>query len=294
VILHIASGASWRAAVSRGVYDIPTDGDPFIHCSTGRQIRTPWRTFYAETPDLMMLLIDETMLEAPLRYEAMDAGEDAFPHVYGPIPVGAVVAVEPISPGMATALSLPAPMARLIAAAHGNSQSGIDEWRHLHYTVSTDRARLHQDALYRFLSGEAYWSKGIPRDVLERAHANSLCFGLYAPGGEQAGFCRVVTDRATYGYLADVFVVPAHRGRGLGVWIVQCAVDHPELCGLRSWQLGTRDAQAMYERFGWRAADPGRWMARTVTPADIYGTASEAVPTSEPAAALEKDQLRED
>ncbi len=262
--------------MSGGVYDCRTESEPFIHCSTGRQVRTPWRSFFAETADVVMLLIDETMLEAPVRYEAAAEGEDTFPHVYGSIPVEAVVAAEPISAGMATALSLPAPMARLIAAARGNSEPDIDEWHHLHYTVSTDQSRLDRDALYRYLSGEAYWSKGIPRDVLERAHANSLCFGLYAPDGEQAGFCRVVTDRATYGYLADVFVVPAHRGRGLGVWIVQCAVDHPELCGLRSWQLGTRDAHAVYERFGWRAADPRRWMARTVAPAEIYGTTSDA------------------
>lgn len=280
MILHIASGATWRAATTRGVYDSRTDGEAFIHCSTGRQVRTPWRTLYAETPNLVMLLIDETLLEAPLRYEAVDTGEDAFPHVYGPIPVGAIVQEEPILPGMATALSLPAAMARLIAAARGNSPPGVDEWRHLDYIVSTDRSRFDRDLLYRFLSGEAYWSKGIPRDVLERAHANSLCFGLYAPSGEQAGFCRVVTDHATYGYLADVFVVPAHRGRELGVWIVQCAVDHPELCGLRSWQLGTRDAHSVYERFGWRAADPGRWMARTVTPADIYVGASDIEPST--------------
>lgn len=127
------------------------------------------------------------------------------------------------------------------------------------------------DRVHGFLSRDAYWSSGIPHDVLVVAFANSLCFGLYAPDGEQAGFCRVVTDRATYGYLADVFVLPGHRGRGLGLWIVQCAVDHPELAGLRSWQLGTRDAHKMYGRLGWRAADPARWMSRSVAPSDIYG-----------------------
>lgn len=201
MILHIASGATWRAATHDGTYRGANGGDPFIHCSTGRQVRGPWRTLFAETPDLVMLLIDETLLEAPVRYETAGAGEDAFPHIYGPIPVAAVVATQSIAPGMATALSLPAPMARLVAAAHGNSPQGVDEWRHLHYTVSTDRA----------------------------------------------------------------LVLPPHRGRGLGVWLVQCAVEHPELCGLRSWQLATRDAHVIYERLGWRAADPVRWMARGVT-----------------------------
>lgn len=105
--------------------------------------------------------------------------------------------------------------------------------------------------------------------MLEIAFANSLCFGLYAPDGAQAGFCRVVTDRATYGYLADVFVLSGHRGQGL--WLVQCAVDHPELAGLRSWQLATRDAHEMYAKLGWRRSDPDRWMTRSVAASDIYG-----------------------
>jgi GNAT superfamily N-acetyltransferase len=106
---------------------------------------------------------------------------------------------------------------------------------------------------------------------MEVALSNSLCFGLSSPSGDQAGFCRVVTDYATYGYLADVFVLPEHRGFGLGLWLVQCAVDHPDLAGLRSWQLGTRDAHGLYEQLGWSAADPARWMARSVAPSDIYG-----------------------
>jgi hypothetical protein len=210
--------------------------------------------------------------------------------VYGPIPVAAVVAAEPIEPGMATAPALPPRIARLLVAARGNSPPGVDEWQHLGYTVATDRARLDMDRVHRFLSRDAYWSTGIPRDVLETAFENSLCFGLYAPGGEQAGFCRVITDRATYGYLADVFLFAEHRGRGLGLWLVQCAVDHPELCGLRSWQLGTRDAYFMYERLGWRTADPRRWMARTVAPSDIYGDGDR----SDPAAPAEEEELRAD
>ena len=239
MILHLAPGETWRAALMRGTYESP----PFVHCSTGRQVRVPWRTLYATTDDLILLLIDESTIGAPVRYEAAVAGEEAFPHVYGPIPVPAVVAAEPIEPWMASALALPPRITRLLVAARGESPPGVDEWRHL----------------------------GIPRDVVETALSNSLCFGLYSPAGDQAGFCRVVTDRATYGYLADAFVLPGHRELGLGLWLVQCAVEHPELAGLRSWQLGTRDAHGIYERLGWRAADPARWMARTVAPSDIYG-----------------------
>jgi uncharacterized protein (DUF952 family) len=266
MILHIARGDAWRAAQSSGVYE----SAPFIHCSTGRQVRIPWRTLYADAEDLILLLIDEDAVDAELHYEATVAGEEAFPHVYGAIPVSAVVAAEPLEPGMATALALPARITRLIAAARGSSPPGVDEWRHLEYTVSTDRTRIDVNTVYEFLSREAYWSTGIPRDVMETALRNSLCFGLYTPAGDLAGFCRVVTDYATYGYLADVFVLREHRGLGLGLWLVQCVVDHPGLAGLRSWQLGTRDAHGIYERLGWKAADPGRWMARTVAPSDIY------------------------
>jgi uncharacterized protein (DUF952 family) len=267
MILHIARGETWRTALSTGTYESP----PFIHCSTGRQVRIPWRALFATQEDLVLLLIDETAIDAPVRYEAAKAGEEAFPHVYGPIPASAVVGAEALEPGMATALALPPRITRLIAVARGDGPPGVDEWRHLEYTVSTDRTRIDMDCVYRFLSRDAYWSTGIPRDVVERALGNSLCFGLYTPAGDQAGFSRVVTDYATYGYLADVFVLPEHRALGLGLWLVQCVVDHPGLAGLRSWQLGTRDAHGIYERLGWHAADPARWMARSVAASDIYG-----------------------
>jgi GNAT superfamily N-acetyltransferase len=118
------------------------------------------------------------------------------------------------------------------------------------YEISTDRARLDLDAIHRFLSEDAYWSPGVEREVVERALANSLCFGLHAPDGAQAGFARAVTDRATFAYLGDVFVLPAHRGRGLGVWLVQTVLAHPDLQGLRRIELATADAHELYARFG--------------------------------------------
>ena len=128
------------------------------------------------------------------------------------------------------------------------------------YTISTDPARLDRDAIWRFLR-TSYWAENVARNVVERAIENSLPFGLYAPAGDQAGFARVVTDRARFAWLADVFVLEVHRGRGLGVWLVQTALAQPELTGLR-WVLATADAHGLYERFGFELAEPGRMMER--------------------------------
>jgi GNAT superfamily N-acetyltransferase len=128
------------------------------------------------------------------------------------------------------------------------------------YCISTDRDRQDRDVIWRFLQ-TAYWSPGIERDVVERGIDNSFVFGLFAPGGEQAGFARVVTDWARFAWLADVFVLDAHRGRGLGVWLVDAVVNHPRLSSLRI-VLATADAHRLYERFGFREVDAQRMMER--------------------------------
>jgi GNAT superfamily N-acetyltransferase len=130
------------------------------------------------------------------------------------------------------------------------------------YVISNDPARLDREAIWRFLR-TTYWSPGIAREVVERGIDNSLVFGLYAPDGAQAGFARVVTDRARFAWLADVFVLEEHRGRGLGVWLVETVVAHPELAGLRL-VLGTADAHGLYERFGFGPVDATRMMERPV------------------------------
>jgi len=128
------------------------------------------------------------------------------------------------------------------------------------YEISTDPARLDVDALYAFLSGEAYWSKGIPRHLIERAIENSMVFGLYF-GEEQVGYTRVVSDRATYAYLCDVYVLDSHRGKGLGKWLMEMVMGHPELQGLRRWMLATRDAHGLYRQYGFTDLhDPSRFM----------------------------------
>ena len=116
------------------------------------------------------------------------------------------------------------------------------------YELSDDPARLDVDAIHAFLSG-AYWSVGIPRETVARALANSLAFALYHRGAT-VGFARFVTDRATFAYLADVFVLPEFRGRGLAKWLLTCVLEHPELQGLRRWILGTRDAHGLYAKLG--------------------------------------------
>jgi GNAT superfamily N-acetyltransferase len=145
------------------------------------------------------------------------------------------------------------------------------------YTVSSDPARLDVDAIHAFLTG-CYWSTGIPRDTVARAVAHSLGFGLYAADGAQVGFVRAVTDRATFAYLCDVYVLDAHRGRGLGEWLVAFALADPALQGLRRMILATRDAHGLYERFGF---GPPKWpnAYMDIVQPDIYlrpGTAAGA------------------
>jgi GNAT superfamily N-acetyltransferase len=128
------------------------------------------------------------------------------------------------------------------------------------YEISTDRARIDRGLVHRFLSTESYWARGVPREVVDRCIDNSLCFGVYHEGG-QVGFARVVTDRAAIAYLGDVFVVAAHRGRGLGKWLVATVMAHPDLQGLRRFMLGTEDAHSLYEEFGFRPLEhPERMM----------------------------------
>ncbi len=116
--------------------------------------------------------------------------------------------------------------------------------------------------MHRWLSEESYWAKGIPLAVVQTALANSLNFGVYR-GDELAGFARVVTDYATFAYVGDVFVLPAHRGRGLSRWLMEVIAVDPRLAGFRRWMLATRDAHGLYAQTGYAPlAKPDRWMER--------------------------------
>lgn len=137
-------------------------------------------------------------------------------------------------------------------------QSAV-EYRKDEFLITTNKSKLNLDTIYGYLS-ESYWAKGIPKDVVVRSIQNSLCFGIFS-GAEQVGFARVITDCATYAYLADVFVLEAFRGRGLSKWLMECIVAHPQLQGLRRWTLATRDAHTLYEKFGFKPlAKPGNFM----------------------------------
>lgn len=128
------------------------------------------------------------------------------------------------------------------------------EVRKDNYLVSTDPALINVDLVHGYLSTESYWAANIPRDVVEKSIRNSLCFGVYN-GDAQVGFARLITDKATFAYLADVFIVPACRKTGLSKWLMETIHAHPELQQLRRWMLGTRDAHGLYEQFGWKPLD---------------------------------------
>ena len=151
------------------------------------------------------------------------------------------------------------------------------EWKHDGFLISTDPNRLDVGAIHAFLSS-SYWAAGIPLDTLERSLRNSLCFGLYDLSGPtpiQAGLARVVTDRATFAYLCDVYVLPEYRGRGLGRRMLSCFQSHPDLQGLRRFNLVTRDAHSLYAPLGFRPiAHPDRYMEK-LDP-DVYKRAASA------------------
>ena len=136
------------------------------------------------------------------------------------------------------------------------------------FTVSTEKERLDRGAIHEFLRG-SYWAKGIPREMVDRSIENSLCFGLY-DGDPLVGFARVITDKATFGYLADVFVLESHRGRGLATWFMEVIMAHPDLQGLRRWMLATADAHGLYRKVGFTPpSKPERIMEKLLP--DPYG-----------------------
>ena len=127
------------------------------------------------------------------------------------------------------------------------------------FTITSDPNAVDLDAVHAFLT-RTYWSEGIPASVVARAIAGSIPFSLFH-GTTQIGFARVITDRATYGYLADVYILEAYRGQGLGRWLVETIMQHPDLQSLRRFGLVTRDAHDLYKQFGFSPlATPDRHM----------------------------------
>jgi GNAT superfamily N-acetyltransferase len=135
------------------------------------------------------------------------------------------------------------------------------------FTISTDRARLDMALVHRELSTKSYWAEGRSFEQIARAFAHSLPFGLYAPDGALVGWARVVSDFATFAYIADVWVLESRRGHGLSKFLVAAMLAHPDLQGLRRWSLNTRDAHGLYAQFGFTAlAEPEKAMERRQPP----------------------------
>jgi GNAT superfamily N-acetyltransferase len=131
------------------------------------------------------------------------------------------------------------------------------------FAIDTEKERLDLDAIHEFLSCESYWAQKRTRGQTQTAIENSICFGVYQCE-RQIGFARVVSDRATFAYVGDVYIIDEFRGRGLSKWLMQVIVEHPDLQGLRRWVLATRDAHGLYKQFDFDALRfPDRWMERT-------------------------------
>ena len=138
------------------------------------------------------------------------------------------------------------------------------EYKRGDFTVSTDPSRLDLPWIHDYLTNEAYWAKGIPFPVFQKSVENALCFGVYHQS-KQVGFGRVISDYATFAYLADVFIDEAYRGRGLGKWLVECVRSDPELQGLRRWMLITSDAHGLYRQFGFSPVEHPEKMMEIVS-----------------------------
>ena len=136
------------------------------------------------------------------------------------------------------------------------------EWRRGDYLISTDRARLDTEVIHDYLSNSSYWAAGRSLETVRRSIEHSFAFGLYKDE-RQVGFARVITDYATFAWLADVFVLEEFRGQGLGKWLVDVIIKHPSLQGFRRWVLATKDAHELYRPFGFNELNkPERWMER--------------------------------
>lgn len=143
-------------------------------------------------------------------------------------------------------------------------------WSQGDYEISTDPACVDVGTVHEFLTN-SYWAQGIPIETVRRSIENSICFGVYR-GQQQVGFARIISDLATFAYLADVFILSSFRGRGLSRWLMECIVSHPDLQGLRRWMLATKDAHGLYARFGFTPIKtPDSWME--IHRPDVYAKA---------------------
>ena len=136
------------------------------------------------------------------------------------------------------------------------------KWRKEQFEIDTKRSRLDIDLIHAFLNEKSYWANGRSKTTIERSIRNSVSFGIYE-GSKQIGFARVITDFATFAWIADVFVIEEYRGKGLSKWLMEVILNHPKLQGFRRWVLATKDAHDLYRRYGFMELKrPERWMER--------------------------------
>ena len=141
-------------------------------------------------------------------------------------------------------------------------------WYKEKFIISDEKNKLQPEYIHDYLSNKSYWAKNIPLETVKKSIEGSICFGMYQ-NEKQIGFARVVTDKATFGYLADVFIDENYRGKGLSKWLMEVIMIYPELQGLRRWMLGTKDAHSLYEKFGFEPLEnPMRVMH--IYNADVY------------------------
>lgn len=144
------------------------------------------------------------------------------------------------------------------------------EWLKGSFRISTDRSQMDVRYVHQYLNAQSYWASGIPLPVVEKSIENSLCFGVFHEQ-QQIGFARMITDRATFAYLADVFIDETFRGQGLSKWLMEVIMAHPELQGLRTMMLATRDAHELYRKYGFtELSEPKRWMGKHFP--NVYST----------------------
>jgi GNAT superfamily N-acetyltransferase len=136
------------------------------------------------------------------------------------------------------------------------------KWRKINFEIDTNRKRIDLDLIHDYLSKESYWATGRSKETIERSIRNSLAFGVY-DGKKQVGFARVITDYATFAWIADVFIIEEYRRHGLAKWLMEIMINHPKLQGFRRWVLATKDAHELYRRYGFEELKrPERWMER--------------------------------
>ena len=141
-------------------------------------------------------------------------------------------------------------------------------WQKGSFIITTEKNKMDVEYIHHFLSIDSYWAQNIPIEIVQKSINGSLCFGIFE-NEKQIGFARVVTDNATFGYLADVFIDEMYRGCGLSKWLMEIIMNHPELQGFRTWILGTKDAHGLYAQFGFKQLDEPDRMMRKSNP-DVY------------------------